>query len=142
MKKRLIYFLLAIFIFLISGIIFYKKKFTAHTEEISYTIQPETANIFIPEKFKDIGSIKQNVPFTVSFSIHNTGKNDFIIENVQPDCNCTVSQFSTNPIKSKDSTIIELTFNAYNLGPFQTSAFVMHNANNSPTLLIFRGIVE
>lgn len=90
----------------------------------------------------DVGAQKLHVPVTASFTIKNKGNEKLYIVKVEPDCHCTVADFSTAPIKPQDSSVIRLRYDSSNPGPFQSSATVTTNAINSPTLLVFRGTVN
>jgi hypothetical protein len=90
----------------------------------------------------NVGPQKFHVPVKVEFAIRNFGKSNLYIQNVLPDCHCTVADFSKNPILPNDSSFVTLKYDASNPGPFQSSALVTTNSSSSPTLLVFRGVVQ
>jgi hypothetical protein len=138
MKKSVIIFILAAVLFLAS-LIRYLYKLQAPT---TLNIVKKSTNIKVSKTFIDVGEKKWNVPVKVSLAFVNTGENDLFIESVEPDCHCTVASFSADAIKPKDSTIVSLQYDAKNLGPFQSSAMVTTNSPSSPSLVVFRGVIE
>ena len=74
-------------------------------------------------KFKtetiDFGKIQQSNPATATFTVMNTGSKDLIIEQANPTCGCTISDFTKTPIKPGASGEIKATYNAAGLGAFE-----------------------
>ena len=72
-------------------------------------------------KFKvetyDFGKIKQNVPVTATFEVTNVGNEPLIIDQAQPSCGCTVSDYTKAPIAPGKTGTIKATFNAAAMGP-------------------------
>jgi len=93
-------------------------------------------------KLLDVGEKKLNAPVRGDFVVYNTGSNILYIQNVLPDCHCTVANYFTVAIPPGDSTVVTLKYDSSRLGPFQSSAEISTNSNPSPTLIIFRGSVE
>lgn len=109
------------------------------------TDQPNDAaltSIKFSDSLMEVGTHKLYVPVKANFVIYNTGKEDLYIQNVVPDCHCTVADYSKGAIHRSDSSIITLKYDASNLGPFQSSATVTTNSTSPTILLIFRGVVE
>lgn len=102
----------------------------------------QKASCIFKEELIDIGKTDFGRSVNAKFIIYNRGTNNLIIENVLPDCYCTVSNFSKSPISPNDSTYIILTYDALNIGPFQSSALISSNATNSPQMIFMRGYVE
>ncbi|MDR1761662.1 MAG: DUF1573 domain-containing protein, partial [Bacteroidales bacterium] len=67
---------------------------------------------------KDLGSIPQGVPVTVSFEFTNTGNAPLIISNVTPACNCTDAKWTKTPVMPNQKGSIEVTFDAATGGIF------------------------
>jgi hypothetical protein len=99
-------------------------------------------DIRFPKTLMDVGAQKYHVPVEAKFVVYNVGKQDLFIENVLPDCHCTVADYPKNPISPSDSAVISLKYDARNMGSFQSSAVVSTNSASSPTLLVFRGFVQ
>jgi len=74
-------------------------------------------------KFKtetiDFGKIQQSNPATATFTVMNTGSKDLIIEQANPTCGCTISDFTKTPIKPGQTGEIKATYNAAGLGAFE-----------------------
>ena len=64
----------------------------------------------------DLGKVKQNVPATATFIVTNIGKEDLLIEQANPTCGCTISDFTKSPIAPGKTGTIHATYNAANLG--------------------------
>ncbi len=101
-----------------------------------------TTDIRFPKTLMDVGAQKYHVPVEARFVVYNVGKQDLFIQNVLPDCHCTVADYTKNPISPNDSAVISLKYDARNMGSFQSSAVVSTNSVSSPTLLVFRGYVQ
>lgn len=141
MKARIILFAVALAAFIFTALRYYSRK-----EDISSIKNVNTGlavtSINFPRTIVETGQQKLKVPVKVDFVVYNTGKNDLYIQKVEPDCHCTVADFSKNRISPNDSSIVVLKFDAANPGPFQSSAIVTTNSLPAATLLVFRGIVE
>ncbi len=64
----------------------------------------------------DFGKIKQNVPATATFVVTNIGTEPLIIEQANPTCGCTISDYTKAPIASGKTGYIKATYNAVALG--------------------------
>lgn len=64
----------------------------------------------------DLGKVKQNVPATATFVVTNIGKDDLIIDQANPTCGCTISDYTKSPIAPGKTGVIHATYNAANLG--------------------------
>ncbi|KAA9039257.1 DUF1573 domain-containing protein [Ginsengibacter hankyongi] len=64
----------------------------------------------------DLGKVKQNVPATATFVVTNIGKEDLLIDQANPTCGCTISDYTKAPIAPGKTGVIHATYNAANLG--------------------------
>jgi len=64
----------------------------------------------------DLGKVKQNVPATATFIVTNVGKDDLLIDQANPTCGCTISDYTKSPIAPGKTGTIKATYNAANLG--------------------------
>ncbi len=64
----------------------------------------------------DLGKVKQNVPATATFIVTNIGKQDLLIDQANPTCGCTISDYTKSPIAPGKTGVIHATYNAANLG--------------------------
>ncbi len=67
----------------------------------------------------DLGKIKQANPTTATFSVANIGTEPLIIEQANPTCGCTISNYTKEPIAAGKSGEINATYNAAGLGAFE-----------------------
>ncbi|CAN5900991.1 DUF1573 domain-containing protein [soil metagenome] len=74
-------------------------------------------------KFKtetiDLGKIQQGNPTTAIFSVANIGAEPLIIEQANPTCGCTISDYTKEPIANGKAGSIKATYNAANVGAFE-----------------------
>lgn len=74
-------------------------------------------------KFKtetiDLGKLQQGNPTTATFSVVNIGSEPLIIEQANPTCGCTISNYTKEPISSNKAGEIKATYNAANIGAFE-----------------------
>ncbi|MEO6730886.1 MAG: DUF1573 domain-containing protein [Ferruginibacter sp.] len=87
-----------------------------------------TTSIFAQKKVDDIakfatetinlGKIKQGVPTKGVFTVTNISNQALIIEQANPTCGCTISDYTKEPIAAGKTGVINATFNAANPGHF------------------------
>ncbi len=87
-----------------------------------------TASAFAQKKVDDIakftaetidfGKIKQGVPTKGVFTVTNVSTQPIIIEQANPTCGCTISDYTKEPIAAGKTGVINATFNAANVGHF------------------------
>lgn len=87
-----------------------------------------TATAFAQKKVDDmakfttetinLGKIKQGVPTKGVFTVTNVSNQPLIIEQANPTCGCTISDYTKEPIAAGKSGVINATYNAANLGHF------------------------
>lgn len=97
--------------------------------------------IAVTSKLIDIGNHQRFSSIKGRYTIINKGSNDLYIQNVHPDCHCTVGEYSRQAVKPNDSSIIYLRYDSTILGYFQSSALVTSNSDQTPLLLVLRGKV-
>ena len=89
----------------------------------------------------DFGSILWKQPATAVFSITNSGTSDLIIEDVHPDCGCTVATWTQANIAPGETGNITVTYDAELLGRFNKQLAVTTNENPMPFYLTLSGDV-
>ena len=87
-----------------------------------------TASSFAQKKVADVakfatetinlGNIKQGVPTKGTFSLTNISNQPLIIEQANPTCGCTISDYTKAPIAAGKNGTINATFNAASPGHF------------------------
>ena len=74
-------------------------------------------------KFKteviDLGKLKINNATTATFYVSNIGTEPLIIEQANPTCGCTISNYTKEPIAAGKNGEINATYNAAGLGTFE-----------------------
>ena len=66
----------------------------------------------------DLGKVKQGVPATAVFTVTNVSKEPLIIEQANPTCGCTISNYTKEPIAPGKSGVINATYNAAGVSHF------------------------
>lgn len=66
----------------------------------------------------NLGKIKQGVPTKGIFTVTNIGSQALIIEQANPTCGCTISDYTKEPIATGKTGVINATYNAANVGHF------------------------
>ena len=72
----------------------------------------------------DFGKMKQNVPPTATITVTNIGTDPLLIDQAQPSCGCTVSDYTKSPIAPGKTGTITATYNAAALGPINKTLTV------------------
>lgn len=85
--------------------------------------QPQAKKVNDVVKFEsetiDFGKIKQSVPAKGTFTVTNISNTPLIIEQANPTCGCTISDYTKEPIAPGKTGSINATFNAANAGHFE-----------------------
>lgn len=89
----------------------------------------------------DFGQIEWKHPVTVQYSITNTGDQPLVLTDVEPDCACSVAQWTKTPIAPGAKGVVNVTFDAKALGHFNKSVAVYSNAQPHLAYLKFNGEV-
>lgn len=90
----------------------------------------------------DFGKIKQNVPVTATFIVTNISKEPLIIDQANPSCGCTVSDYTKSPIAPGKTGYIKATYNAADLGPVNKQVTVKFANADDVKFLKFTGVVS
>ena len=72
----------------------------------------------------DFGKVKQSVPPTATFTVTNISNEPLIIEQANPTCGCTVSDYTKTPIAPGKTGVIHATYNAAAVGPIHKTLTV------------------
>lgn len=67
----------------------------------------------------DLGKIKQGNPTKGTFTVTNISKDALIIEQANPTCGCTISDYTKEPIAAGKNGVINATYNAAGAGHFE-----------------------
>ncbi len=89
----------------------------------------------------DLGQIPQGTPKKIEYEFKNTGKSAIIITNVHGSCGCTTTDYTKTPILPGETAKVSATYNAANKGSFSKTVTVTTNADETPKVLTFKGIV-
>lgn len=100
-----------------------QPRFTSNTEMYSF------------------GQIEWKHPVTAQYTITNTGDQPLVLTEVEPDCACSVAQWTKTPIAPGAKGTISVTFDAEALGHFQKSVAIYTNAQPHLVYLKFNGEV-
>lgn len=88
----------------------------------------------------DCGNVLYESPVTAKFELRNKG-NDLIIDTVRTSCDCVVADYPKGTIAKGDNFMVEVTFDARQLGHFYKEAAIYSNASDKPFYLTMKGVV-
>jgi len=88
----------------------------------------------------DCGNILYEQPTKARFELRNKG-NDLIINEVRTSCGCTTVSYPTGNISKGDEFVVEMEYDARQLGHFEKEAAIYSNASDKPYYLKMRGVV-
>ena len=89
----------------------------------------------------DFGKIKQGVPQKGTFVVTNISKEPLIIEQANPTCGCTISDYTKEPIAPGKTGVINATFNAASMGSFDKHLTVKFAGIDEIKQISFKGEV-
>ena len=89
----------------------------------------------------NFGQIEWKHPASAQYVITNTGDQPLVLTEVEPDCACSVAQWTKTPIAPGAKGTVNVTFDAKALGHFQKSVAIYSNAQPNLVYLKFNGEV-
>ena len=89
----------------------------------------------------DFGKIKQGVPQKGTFTVTNISSEPLIIEQANPTCGCTISDYTKEPIAPGKSGVINATYNAAAMGHFEKHLTVKFAGVEEMKTITFTGDV-
>lgn len=90
---------------------------------------------------QELGQIEWKHPVNVQYIVTNIGDSPLVMTYVEPDCACTVAQWTQTPIAPGEKGEINVTFDGEALGHFFKSVAVYTNAEPNLAYLYFNGEV-
>jgi len=97
--------------------------------------------IKFPELVHDFGKIKQGVPTTFDFEFKNVSEKPVVIENAAATCGCTTPKWPQAPVMAGKKEIINVGYNAANVGAFSKTITVKLAGVDTPLTLTISGEV-
>ena len=111
----------------------------------SVLAQPQAKKVADVAKFDnetiDFGKIKQSVPAKGTFTVTNISSAPLIIEQANPTCGCTISDYTKEPIAPGKTGVINATYNASNAGHFEKHLTVKFAGVDEMKSITFTGEV-
>ncbi len=95
----------------------------------------------VEEGTQSLGQIAWKLPVSVTYTVTNTGDAPLVLTHVEPDCSCTMANWTEHPIAPGDKGSVNVTFDAAALGHFQKAVAVYTNAEPHLLYLHFKGEV-
>lgn len=87
------------------------------------------------------GQIEWKQPVSVQYTITNTGNQPLVLTEVEPDCACSVAEWTQTPIAPGEKGTISVEFDGQALGRFDKSLAIYTNAEPHLARLRFTGEV-
>ena len=112
--------------------------------EITVSEKPTgITKITFNEEIHDFGELISGEIVVASFIYTNSGKHNLIINRVDSDCGCVQVNFSKEPIKPKETGIIEVEFDSSGMFGKQFKSIEIHaNCKEPKHLAIFAKIIN
>ena len=118
------------------------KKKNIFLALLMMAILPASAQKLIAEKtIVDVGKTGFQQPVTAVFEFRNKGISRLKIEQVAPDCNCTVVEYPKTVISKGEKFQIKMTYDAKQLGHFDKQAAIISNGTTKPIYIRMKGVV-
>jgi hypothetical protein len=89
----------------------------------------------------NLGQVKQSNPAKATFTVTNISKAPLIIEQANPTCGCTISDYTKTPIAAGQTGIINATYNAAGIGHFEKHLTVKFAGVNEMKTITLKGEV-
>jgi hypothetical protein len=89
----------------------------------------------------NVGEIPQGTPKTIDYEFKNNTDKSVLITNVKPACGCTAADYTKEAIAPGKIGYVKAIYNAAAVGNFTKSVTVTTNADETPKILTFTGIV-
>jgi len=105
----------------------------------SYGIKSKV--LWLASTTHDFGKIPKNEPAKFQFGFINISDTPITIDNVRTSCGCTAPNWTTNPIAQKDTSFIEIDFDARKVGHFKKSIKVYFSGQKKAEKLYILGEV-
>lgn len=94
--------------------------------------------LVINENGKNLGNLKNGVPFAFYVELKNTGTNTITITNIRPGCgSCTTARVENIMIPPSSSTSLICTFTPAGLGANYKKVFIDYSENNVKQNTVF-----
>lgn len=93
------------------------------------------------EETQNLGQVEWKHPVTIDYTITNTGDRPLVLNAVEPDCACSVAQWTDTAIEPGAQGRVSVTFDAEALGHFNKSVAIYSNAEPHVSYLHFTGQV-
>jgi hypothetical protein len=118
---------------------------TTTTTTTTTTTAPAPLKIDDVAKFDssviNIGNARQGTPTKATFVVTNIGTAPLIIEQANPTCGCTISDYTKEPIAPGKTGVINATYNAANQGHFEKHLTVKFAGVNEIKSITLTGTV-
>ena len=90
----------------------------------------------------EMGDLIRNEPSTHEFVFRNISQQPLIIDNVRTSCGCTVPDWNEAPIAPDSLGVIEVTYDAKDVGYFKKKVKVYFSGQRKAEILFIEGWVE
>jgi len=103
---------------------------------------PVAAQKLVPVKTTiDAGATGYQQPVTAVFEFRNKSLRKLKIQQVLPDCNCTVVDYPKEEIGMNGKFQVKMTYDARQLGHFNKQAAIVSNGSKEPVYICMTGVV-
>jgi len=106
----------------------------------SATFEAGAQRISAKQTVIDCGNVLYEQPVKARFELLNKGS-DLVINDVRTSCGCAVASYPKGTIAKGDNFVVEVEYDALQLGHFEKEAAIFSNASDKPYYLKMRGVV-
>lgn len=93
-------------------------------------------------KVIDLETIPQGTPAIATFTFQNVSNDTLVVELVRTTCGCTAADWTQVPIPPRESGTIDVTYDAWKMGPFYKKIRVFFYDIRRPQKITIQGVVE
>jgi len=99
------------------------------------------AGIAFKDSIMEFGELEFSGNGDCKFVFTNTGTTPLLVTHVRSTCGCTIPEWSEEPVNSRDTGTIYVSYDTHRIGPFRKSIYVYSNAKNGTKQLYISGEV-
>lgn len=108
----------------------------------SISLMNAQAKIEVKDTKKSFGFVKKGEVVKINYEVKNIGNSPLIIEEIEVSCNCTKSEYTSQPILPGTTQTVTLIFNTETTYDRQDRVALLYsNGSDKPIKLRYKGVV-
>lgn len=118
-----------------------KRIITISLLAVATALPISAQRIVVTKGVINCGNVLFGNPVTAQFELRNRGAHRLRINQVEPDCGCTMVDYPKKEISSNTRFNISAIYDAQTMGHFEKSVAVYSNGSKGPVYLTMKGVV-